>query len=651
MDQARDILASATEALRNGLPEPHASAARVNIATALSHLGRRNEARTAYQDVLRARPSHASALFNLGVLAAQDNLNEEAIALYDRALSVAPASPASYNNLAAVLLRQPRQPGASKHAATAYRAATQLRPAYFDAYANLATLLSEGGGGGDDDSDGDGRLRAAVRALRLCVALRPADSGSALRLEAALRRLNQPPDEDRGRYARAASVARLLGSLTAHNGIDAPALRRATATFGLPAGWHVYTTAPGASSGEHSGPAFRFRYEGDAATPPPLWALSDAATGQHVEAFSGQVAVDPLPPPLPPPQPAAGALAKDAAALPRIHYAVLTLRTNEARLANVKALAADHPYVEVLTAFDGEREWHAVLDEAARLQLRFKRWRTWRGYVARLVSYAHYLTWLHAKRRDFEYGVLLEDDVALPSDFRRRVEQLALANASSRRLGRCASADLLRVADVPQMLAQLGARPIDCNDDLFFGAGPDAMLHGRPGLNTRGPGLPAPHADPAREAPATCIHATTPALPHAGHSRATLTGGRARRSQWPTCCPRVPSSTRWSSRARAATQGTTAVSSKAAAAPPSPWMATSSRSARRCRFTVGWPAHVGGGVPGTVLWVGVACAWPGPGGEIQFCQQHVRVVALLSTTNLLRRAVRGRWAPRTAPGA
>ena len=475
MEQAHDILASSAEALRHGLPEPHASAARVNIATALSHLGRRDEARAAYQDVLRTRPSHGSALYNLGVFAAQDNLNEEAIALYGRALSVAPASPAAYNNLAAVVLRQPRQPGASKHAAAAYRAATQLRPTYFDAYANLASLLSEG-----DDDDDDGRLRAAARALRLCLALRPAESSSALRLEAVLRRLNQPPDEDRGRYARAASVARLLGGSTGHNGVDAPAVRRATATYGLPAGWHVYTTAPGASSSEHAGPAFRFRYEGDAAMPPPLWALSDAATGEHVEAFSGQIAVEPLPPPLP----AAGALAQDATALPRIHYAVLTLRTNEARLANVKALAADHPHVQVLTAFDGENEWHAVLDEAARLQLRFRRWRTWRGYVARLVSYAHYLTWLHAQRHDYEYGVLLEDDVALPSDFRSRVEQLALANASSRRLGRCASADLLRVADVPRMLAQLAARAIDCNDDLFFGAGPDAMLHGRRGLKT-----------------------------------------------------------------------------------------------------------------------------------------------------------------------
>lgn len=44
--------------------------------------------------------------------------------------------------------------------------------------------------------------------------------------------------------------------------------------------------------------------------------------------------------------------------------------------------------------------------------------------------------------------------------------------------------DLLRVADVPRMLAQLAARAIDCNDDLFFGAGPDAMLHGRRGLKT-----------------------------------------------------------------------------------------------------------------------------------------------------------------------
>ena len=39
-----------------------------------------------------------------------------------------------------------------------------------------------------------------------------------------------------------------------------------------------------------------------------------------------------------------------------------------------------------LQPFDGENEWNAVLDEAARLQLRFRRWHTWRGYVARLVS-------------------------------------------------------------------------------------------------------------------------------------------------------------------------------------------------------------------------------------------------------------------------
>ena len=80
--------------------------------TGLAHFvtGRRGEACSAFQSILRRRPEDPDALHMLGLIAQQEGRGEEAIGLLRRALAARPVFPPARNNLGLVLEARLDQP-------------------------------------------------------------------------------------------------------------------------------------------------------------------------------------------------------------------------------------------------------------------------------------------------------------------------------------------------------------------------------------------------------------------------------------------------------------------------------------------------------------------------------------------------------------
>ena len=109
-----------------------------------------------YHDILARDPGNADALHLTGVVAHQQNRNEEAVALITRAIERGPRMPAFRSNLGMALAAL----GRTAEAEAAYRQALELAPEFSDAALNLGILQA-----------GQGRLEDAIALLEKAAAL------------------------------------------------------------------------------------------------------------------------------------------------------------------------------------------------------------------------------------------------------------------------------------------------------------------------------------------------------------------------------------------------------------------------------------------------------------------------------------------------
>lgn len=126
------------------------------VALDLELAGHGDEAREAYEAVLRQDPKLIAARINLGRLLHAAGHLEEAVALYRAALEQEPSSAVAAFNLAVALEDQ----GRNDDAADAYRTVLAIDEGYADAHYNLSRLLEAQG-------DTRGALRHLSRFRRL----------------------------------------------------------------------------------------------------------------------------------------------------------------------------------------------------------------------------------------------------------------------------------------------------------------------------------------------------------------------------------------------------------------------------------------------------------------------------------------------------
>jgi predicted TPR repeat methyltransferase len=124
-----------------------AQPAEVSIPRALEsalehhHAGRLPEAEAIYQQILGVDPNNAEALHLSGVIAHQRGINDSAVALINRAITINAAEPRYYSNLGSALGAQ----GKLADAVASYRQALSMNPNFADAHYNLGSLFQAHG--------------------------------------------------------------------------------------------------------------------------------------------------------------------------------------------------------------------------------------------------------------------------------------------------------------------------------------------------------------------------------------------------------------------------------------------------------------------------------------------------------------------------
>jgi Flp pilus assembly protein TadD len=188
---------------------PRCARARTNLALALEHLGRLDEAETSYRTALALMPDDPIASNNLGALLLARGHPADARAHLELALKIKPGYPEAANNLGAVLWEL----GEVKAAEAAFRRALLQRPGYASAMLNLADLLIRPGE--TRISEAEALCRAAlarspsppaVSQLGLVLAARGQEKEALALLDAAVA---AEPARPRWQLNRAAGLARL----------------------------------------------------------------------------------------------------------------------------------------------------------------------------------------------------------------------------------------------------------------------------------------------------------------------------------------------------------------------------------------------------------------------------------------------------------
>jgi tetratricopeptide (TPR) repeat protein len=191
------------------------------LGSALSGLGREQEALTMCAEAVRLKPDYAQGQYDLGTVLLKQGKLEEAARHLDRALQLQPSFAEAHGNLGKILVQQGRFKEAEPHLAKAqerlpknpqiqynlgtvlfkqgkveeailhFSIALQLKPDYAEAHANLGIALMALG-------------RSAEGAAHLFEALRldPNDAGTAVNLGLALLELKKP-DEAAARFSEA----------------------------------------------------------------------------------------------------------------------------------------------------------------------------------------------------------------------------------------------------------------------------------------------------------------------------------------------------------------------------------------------------------------------------------------------------------------
>lgn len=119
--------------------QPRAIEPAFDRARLLWELGRTEEARRAYLDLLAVCPTHPGALNNLGALLQSTGFTTAARTCYAEAVKWHPENPTAHVKLAHLLLEAEELPLAREH----YEKALQLAPDHAEAHQGFANLLTE----------------------------------------------------------------------------------------------------------------------------------------------------------------------------------------------------------------------------------------------------------------------------------------------------------------------------------------------------------------------------------------------------------------------------------------------------------------------------------------------------------------------------
>jgi Tfp pilus assembly protein PilF len=147
---AQEARLRALEALlaASGADAAGAIETRAERAALLVALGRPDDARTAYIDVIKRAPDHFGALNDFGALLAATGFRAAARTVYVQAVTHHPGNPKGHVNLANLLLRDGEIPAARGH----FETALELDPEHPQAHQGLGAALAALG-------DGDGATR------------------------------------------------------------------------------------------------------------------------------------------------------------------------------------------------------------------------------------------------------------------------------------------------------------------------------------------------------------------------------------------------------------------------------------------------------------------------------------------------------------
>jgi tetratricopeptide (TPR) repeat protein len=130
-------LGEAAALLKKGLAIADTAEGRNNLGLVLQNLGRSIEAVAAYERAITLRPDYPIALNNLGAVLAALHRVEEAIERYRAALAIDPNYVEALNNLGAAL----HATGRGKEAVAEFEAALKFRPTFTEARLNLGHAL------------------------------------------------------------------------------------------------------------------------------------------------------------------------------------------------------------------------------------------------------------------------------------------------------------------------------------------------------------------------------------------------------------------------------------------------------------------------------------------------------------------------------
>ena len=167
---------------------PHASVNEaLGAALELHRNGRFVDARLAYENVLRAHPDCAEALYLLGLLFHRIGNTDESILLIQRAIELRPDFTEAQCDLGNVL----HEAGQLKEAASVFRTLIRSKPQHANAYNNLGVVLKD-----------QGKHKEAVGAFKQAIQLNPKIAGQQYNLGNALKKL--------GRFDEAAAAYRAV---------------------------------------------------------------------------------------------------------------------------------------------------------------------------------------------------------------------------------------------------------------------------------------------------------------------------------------------------------------------------------------------------------------------------------------------------------
>ena len=145
--------------------------------------GRLGEAIAAYEKIISINPNEANVYSNMGATLKSQGKYDEAISAYMKALAVNPDYFTAHYNLGIILQEQ----GQAEEALVSYNKAIELKPDFTDAYINLGTLLVK-----------LGKVEEAIKTLKSVLKITPDHFVAKYNLSNALKQIGK--FDEAGRY-------------------------------------------------------------------------------------------------------------------------------------------------------------------------------------------------------------------------------------------------------------------------------------------------------------------------------------------------------------------------------------------------------------------------------------------------------------------